>query len=122
MPDPSNRIHFGHSSLSMLHTSEIICDQYTEGFTVDSFIYTILVTVIIFYPEESKVNLETLIWLRVNMSVSMARWSFLNISLDAIGTWIKYFRSNVAELWYSINLFVSVEEVMITRISGSLVP
>ena len=82
----------------MLHTSEIICDQYTEGFTVDSFIYTILVTVIIFYPEESKVNLETLIWLRVNMSVSMARWSFLNISLDAIGTWIKYFRSNVAEL------------------------
>ena len=47
---------------------------------------------------------------------------FGNLSMDVSGALIKYFRSIVAELWDSINIFVIVVEVLITRMAKLLVP
>ena len=52
----------------------------------------------------------------------MAKWIFVHSILDAIGSFIKYFLISVAELWDSINIFVRVLEVFITRMTKSLVP
>ena len=38
IPDPGNSRRFGNSCISMLHSGEIICDQYPAGLTIDSFI------------------------------------------------------------------------------------
>ena len=52
----------------------------------------------------------------------MYRWSFGHIILDASGELIKYFISSVSELWDYINIFVSVIEVLITRMANYIVP
>ena len=122
IPEPGNRRRFGDSCISMLHPSEIIRDKYSSGFTTDSFIDSLPVTVIRGHPREDKKNLQILMWLCVNTSGPMTRWGFEHIILDASGEFIKYFRSSVAELWGSINIFVSFVEVLITRMAKSLVP
>ena len=52
----------------------------------------------------------------------MAMWSFGNLSLDESWALIKHFRISVAKLWDSINIFLSVVEVIITRMANYLVP
>ena len=54
--DPGNRRCFGNSCISMLHYSAMICDQYTEGFTINYFIDILSVTVIIYHPRYGKIN------------------------------------------------------------------
>ena len=61
-------------------------------------------------------------WLCDNTSVTMAKWIFGHIILDASGVLIKYFRSRVAELWDPINIFVKVVDLLITSMAKSLVP
>ena len=50
----------------------------------------------------------------------MARWSFGDIRLVACWALIKYFRSSVDELWYSINIFVVIVEVLVTMVAKFL--
>ena len=106
----------------MLCTIEIICDKYIEGFTIDSFIDNILVNFIRVHPREVKVNQYTFIWLFGNTSGPRSRWYFGNIILYGRGEFIKYFRSSVDEIWDSISIFVSVVQVLITRMSKLLGP
>ena len=47
---------FGNSFISMLRPSEMIRDQYPEGFASDSFMDGLLVTAIIDHTIEVKVN------------------------------------------------------------------
>ena len=54
MPEQSNRRRFGDSRISMLHSIEMICDQYLEGFTIIYFIHSILVAVIRGHPRGEK--------------------------------------------------------------------
>ena len=42
--DPGNRRRFGSSYISMINSSEMICDQYPAGFTIDYFVDSLLVT------------------------------------------------------------------------------
>ena len=44
--DSGYRIHFGNYFISMLRPNEIIRDLYPEGFTIDYFIDSLLVTFI----------------------------------------------------------------------------
>ena len=121
MHKPGNRRHFGNSFISVLHSSKMICDKCPKGFTIDYFMDSLLVAVIIFHPREVKINRDTLIWLYCNTSGPMARWSFWYLRLDTSGSLIKYFRSSVAELWDSINIFVSIVELLITMVAKYLV-
>ena len=122
IPETVNRRRFGNSCISMLHSIEMICDQYPAGFSIYSFIDNISVTLIRGYPIEVKINRETLIWLYGNTSGPMTRWSSGNISSYSSWGFIKYFRCSVAEIWYSVNIFVIIVELLITRMSKSLVP
>ena len=56
------------------------------------------------------------------MSGPIARWSFGHPSLGASEALTKYFRSSVAEIWNSINIFVVVVEALITRMDKLVVP
>ena len=108
MPAPGNMICFGDSYISMLHSREIICDQHPVGFTIYSFIDSLLVTFIRGHPREGKINQETLVWLCGNTSGTMSKYSFGYLSLDASEALIKYFRISITELWESINIFERV--------------
>ena len=44
LPDPGSTRIFENYCISMLHPSEMICDQYPAGFTIGYFIYSNLVT------------------------------------------------------------------------------
>ena len=74
MPDPGNKRRFGYFCVSILYSSEIICDKCR--FTIDYFMDSILVTVIRCYTIEGKINQDILIWLCGNMSGTITRWSF----------------------------------------------
>ena len=54
MTNTGNMRRFGNSCISMLHSSEMICDKYPAGFTIDYFIDSILVTVLRDHPREVK--------------------------------------------------------------------
>ena len=122
IPDPENRRRFINSCISIFYSSEIICDQYPAGFTIDSFIYIISVTFIRGHSRECKINRNTLIWLCGNTSGTTSRCNFGHLILDTSGTLIKYSRTSVAEIFYSINIFVRIIEVLITRMDKLLVP
>ena len=122
MPDPGNRRRFEHSCIYMLHYSEMLCDQYPAGFTIDYIIDSPLITVIRGHPRERKINQEKLILLCGNTSGPMYRWSFVHISLDSSGALIKYFGSSVSKIWDSINIFMSIVEVLIKTMAKLLVP
>ena len=51
----------------------------------------------------------------------MDRGVLLHLRLDANGGFIYYFRSSFSELWDSVNIFVSVVEVIIIRMAKLLV-
>ena len=74
----------------------MICDQYPEGFTIDSFIDSLPLTIVIGHPMELKVNLDTLIWLCGNTIGTMARGGIGHLHLDEFGAFIKYLRSSVS--------------------------
>ena len=61
MPEPSNMRLFGNSRIFMLHPSKITCYQYPVGFTIDSFIDSLLFTVMRGHTKEGKFNRDTLI-------------------------------------------------------------
>ena len=83
MSGPSTGISFRNSRISMNHPSKIICDQYQAGFTIDSLIDSLLVTIVIGHPREGKVNKETLIWSCVNLSGPITRGGLGHLILDA---------------------------------------
>ena len=122
MPQPGNMRRFVNSCISMLHSSEMICDRYPAGFIIYSSVDILSVSAIIVHPIEGKINQETLIWLCGNTRGPMVRQSFGHLSLDSSGALIKYFRISVSELWYYVNIFVIVVELFITMMSKFLVP
>ena len=68
IPDTGNSRRFGNSFISMLHSSEIICYQYPEGFTIDSFIGSLSVTFIRGHTREGKNKsreLDMVVWKHV---------------------------------------------------------
>ena len=52
----------------------------------------------------------------------MYRGDLGHLDLYASGALIKYFRSRVTDFWDSINIFVIIAEVLITRMVKFLVP
>ena len=57
MSEPINRKRFVNSCISMLCPSEIICDQYPAGLTIDYFIDSLSVTVARVHTREGKVDI-----------------------------------------------------------------
>ena len=51
----------------------------------------------------------------------MDRWILVRLNLDASEALIKYFRSSVAEIWDSINIFVKIIKVLITIMADLVV-
>ena len=56
-----------------------------------------------------------------NTGSPMDRWILVRLNLDASEALIKYFRSSVAEIWDSINIFVKIIKVLITIMADLVV-
>ena len=121
MPDPSNRRRFVDYIISMIRPSKIICYQSPSGLTIDSFIYSLPVTLIRGHPIEGKFNQYTLICLCGNTSGPIDRVVLVNLSLDGSGAFINYFRSSVTEFWDSINIFIIIVGLLIPIMVNFLV-
>ena len=52
----------------------------------------------------------------------MDRGGLGHLSFNASDSLIKYFRSSVSEIWYSINIFVIIVDVSMTSMDDLLVP
>ena len=85
VPEPFNGRTFGISCISMLNTSEVICNKDPCGFAVEAFKVLSAFRISRRHTREAKINGKSLIGLACNASRVVTQGGFSLLGLDTSG-------------------------------------